>query len=190
MRKFNLAVVIPLSIMSCSAVASYSDSSWELGVSAGQFNLKDSTGSYSGPSVGFNFIRNFNDWFSFEGNYLSSFNMDNANYDIQASTFSLAPVFTYHINDTFSIYGKGGASSMRITSSERNGLDYSYNTIDWFYGFGLNASINNRINVRLGYETVTGDTGIGTLGVTADGFSVQGSHTKISVISLGATYRF
>jgi len=87
--------------MSCSAVASYSDSSWELGVSAGQFNLKDSTGSYSGPSVGFNFIRNFNDWFSFEGNYLSSFNMGNANYDIQASTFSLAPVFTYHINDTF-----------------------------------------------------------------------------------------
>ena len=79
---------------------------------------------------------------------------------------------------------------MRITSSERNGLDFSYNTIGWFYGFGLNTPINNRINVRLGYETVTGDTGIEILGVTADGFSIQSSHTKISVISLGATYRF
>lgn len=190
MRNLSLAISLAFSVVSYSAVASDKNSSYEIGVSAGQFNLKDSSRSYSGTSAGLNVVKHFNNWLSLEANYFTSYNLGDINDEVQARVLSVAPVLTYHINDTFSIYGKAGFSSMSVKSYENNGPNNRYSTSDWVYGFGLNTSITNRLDVRLGYEAVTGKTDYEIVGVIGDGGSVKSSNTKISIISLGLNYSF
>jgi opacity protein-like surface antigen len=181
---------LAFSIASFSSVASDITPSFQLGTSLGQFNFKEVNGSYSVFGGGINAGYHFNSWIALEANFFSSQNLAHGNDELHASVFSLAPVFTYHINDILSVYGKVGVSSMNIKSMLDNGPNHSYSTNDWTYGFGLDTSITKSLTVRLGYETVTGETSYKISNTSDRYLTLQSSDTKISFISLGVTYHF
>jgi len=183
-KKLSIAAVSLLAIFASSnALAANDHTGFYVGGSLGQLKVK-ADGSESGVGFGAYGGYNFNEWFGLEANMFVSGDLGDGGTDVGAGTFAFTPKFTYQINDTFSVYGKVGISSMAVVVRPDYLRDEDFTGFGWAYGVGVNASMTENLNVRLGYDVVTGelDSEYSNGGQNID--------TDISNFALGMHYQF
>ncbi|ACA86193.1 porin family protein [Shewanella woodyi] len=184
MKTLTIAAASLLAIFASSNVAAANDhSGFYVGGSLGQLKVKTED-SDNGLGFGAYGGYNFNDWFGLEANMYLSGDLGGNGYDLGAGTFAFTPKFTYQINDTFAVYGKVGIASMAVVYRPDRGIDEDFTGFGWVYGVGVNASITENLNIRLGYDIVKGDLD------SEYSFSEQNVDTDISNFALGMHYQF
>ncbi|MPY21314.1 porin family protein [Shewanella psychropiezotolerans] len=184
MNKLSIVAASLLTIFASSHVAAANDNTgFYVGGSLGQLKIK-AKGSETGVGLGAYGGYNFNEWFGLEANLFVSGDLGDSNEDIGAGTFALTPKFTYQINDTFAVYGKVGIASMAVVSRPDNSRNEDFTGFGWAYGVGVNASVTENLNIRLGYDVVTGELD------SEYSNSFQNVDTDISNFALGMHYQF
>ncbi|WP_252007912.1 porin family protein [Ferrimonas sp. SCSIO 43195] len=126
---------------------------------------------------------NFNEWFGLESTLFvtSDYKLEDED-EAYAAAFTIAPKFTAVINDTFSVYGKLGLASMLVSVDTRLG-DQDFYGVGFMWGLGVNAALTDNLNLRLGYESMSGD-------LEHEDFSRIEIDTDLSQINLGLHYQF
>ncbi len=184
MKKLSIAAVSLLAIFASSNVAAANDhTGFYVGGSLGQLKIKVE-GSETGVGLGAYGGYNFNEWFGLEANMFVSGDLGDSNEDIGAGTFAFTPKFTYQINDTFAVYGKVGIASMAVVSRPDYTRNQDFSGFGWAYGVGVNASMTENLNIRLGYDVVTGELD------SEYSYGQQNIDTDISNFALGMHYQF
>lgn len=191
MKTLSIAAVSLLAIFaSTNALAANDHTGFYVGGSLGQLKAKaDSSksgdeSSESGVGFGAYGGYNFNEWFGLEANMFVSGDLGDSHTDVGAGTFAFTPKFTYQINDTFAVYGKVGIASMAVVSRPDYLRDEDFTGFGWAYGVGINASMTENLNVRLGYDVVTGELD------SEYSNSGQNIDTDFSNFALGVHYQF
>ncbi len=158
MKKLTIVTASLLAVFASSNVAAANEhTGFYVGGSLGQLKLKSEGSSIDGTGFGAYGGYNFNDWFGLEANMFLSGDLSEGDADFGAGTFALTPKFTYQINDTFAVYGKVGIASMVAVASPANERDEDFTGFGWVYGVGVNASVTEHLNIRLGYDIVKGE---------------------------------
>ena len=169
---------------SSNVVAANDHSGFYVGGSVGQLKLKAEGNSDSGIGYGIYGGYNFNDWFGLETHMFLSGDLGGNGQDKGAGYLALTPKFTYQIDDTFSVYGKIGIASMAVVFERDNQRDEDLSGFGVVYGVGINASVTENLNIRLGYDIVKGD-------LDSDfPFNRKDIDTDISSLALGVHYQF
>ncbi|MCL1125184.1 outer membrane beta-barrel protein [Shewanella surugensis] len=172
------------------------------------FNKADESNTSLGLYTGYN----FSDWFGIEANYYQidfsdmSYGEDNGffAYDVNikqdASVFSLAPIFSYAFDDTYSIYTKVGinymfsrqdiSGEMRFSNSSASSFDtkFDYSGIGYVIGAGLRMAVTESLNIRFAYEFVS--TSLEYDDDNYDDYSYDDIDVNVSRFSLGMHYQF
>ncbi|WP_299793226.1 porin family protein [uncultured Shewanella sp.] len=184
MKKLSIAAVSLLAIFASTSVMAANDhTGFYVGGSLGQLELK-AKGSETGFGLGAYGGYNFNEWFGLEANLFVSGDLGDRYTDIGAGTFAFTPKFTYQIDDTYSVYGKVGIASMAVVTKDGFYGNEDFSGFGWAYGVGVNASVTENLNIRLGYDVVTGE-------LDSEYYNgAQNIDTDISNFALGMHYQF
>lgn len=170
-------------------------------------------GDMSGTGFGVYGGYHFNHFFGLEASIFGSGDLGENDVDVTATSFTLTPKFTYQINDIVSVFAKFGVAMTTGDISEfstysRSNADGSYenyykNDADFdgygvTYGIGVNVSITEHLNMRLGYDVVKTDLDMDSSdSLSIEGVVVYEHHdrdknvdTKLSNFTLGMHYQF
>lgn len=181
MKTLTIVAASLLTVFASSNVVAANDhSGFYVGGSVGQLKLKAEGNNDSGIGYGVYGGYNFNDWFGLETNMFLSGDLGGNGQDKGAGYLALTPKFTYQIDDTFSVYGKIGIASMAVDNQRYEDLS-GFGVV---YGVGINASVTENLNIRLGYDIVKGDLDAYLP------FNRKDIHTDISSLALGVHYQF
>jgi len=183
-KKLSIAAVSLLAIFASTNVLAANDhTGFYVGGSLGQLKAK-SGDSESGIGFGAYGGYNFNEWFGLEANMFLSGDLGDSYTDIGAGTFAITPKFTYQIDDTFSVYGKVGIASIAVVKRPNYFRNEDFTGFGWAYGVGVNASVTENLNIRLGYDFVTGEVD------SEYSNGLQNADMDISNFALGMHYQF
>ncbi|MCL1051388.1 porin family protein [Shewanella abyssi] len=152
-----------------------------VGGQIGAFSADVEELSESGQSYGLYGGYNFNEWFGLEAVlYGTNDILEEDGISVSATSFSVAPKFTWVINDTFSLYGKVGlASAALVFESGSEELDFTGNGV--VVGAGINAALTEKLTIRLGYDLTSTTLEIDDLGDV---------DAEYSNVTLGMHYHF
>ncbi|MCL1058374.1 porin family protein [Shewanella gelidimarina] len=154
-----------------------------VGGQIGAFSADAEGDSESGQSYGAYGGYNFNEWFGLEGTlYITNNFVDEDFVDVYAAAFSVAPKFTWVINDTFSLYGKVGVASVAMVIDNPI-RDIDYSGFGLTVGAGVNAALTNNLNIRLGYDYTSAE-------LDSDDFGTSDFDIDLSNVTLGMHYQF
>lgn len=172
------------------------------------FDKADESNTSFGLYTGYN----FSDWFGLEASYFqidlsdNYYGEDNGYfaYDVNikqdASVLSLAPIFSYAFNDTYSLYTKiginymfsrqdiSGEMSFYDSSNSSFGTKLDYSGIGYVIGAGLRMAVTESLNIRLAYEFVS--TSLEYDDDNYDDYSYDDIDVNVSRFSLGMHYQF
>lgn len=178
-----LALGIAAIISSANAFATTDRTGFYVGGEIGAIEAKEGGESESGQSFGAYGGYNFNDWFGLEATLYGTNDLaDNDFASVNAAAFSVAPKFTVVLNDTFSLYGKVGVSSVAVViDSAFRDVDYSGYGVT--VGAGVNAALTESLNLRLGYDYTNVD-------LDSDDFGAADFDVDLSRFTLGMHYQF
>jgi len=213
LKTLTIAAASLLVVFASSKVVAANDhSGFYVGGSLGKTKLDTGHDDMSGTGFGVYGGYHFNHFFGLEASIFGSGDLGENNIDITATSFTLTPKFTYQINDIVSVYAKFGVAMTTGNISEYSTYnrsnahgpyeDYDKEDADFdgygvTYGIGVNVSITEHLNMRLGYDVVKMDSDMDS----SDSWSTEGvvSHeyyrdknidTKLSNFTLGMHYQF
>ncbi len=183
MKKISIAVLLSTAVISSAAFADASGffaavdaQNWNASGGGANGIVNPSTGYRIGG--GYNFTQNW----GVEVDYAKSGDATQRGGGvINGSSTQLAGVGTYPINNMFSVYGKLGVGSNKLSGSGTAGCTVCSAT-STLYGVGGTYNINKQFGVRLEYLHLGNFTGSGA----------NGPATAISAntTSLGVVYNF
>ncbi|OXR99077.1 porin family protein [Shewanella algae] len=147
------ALALVVSMVAAPLAQAQDDSGFYVGgqIGQGKLELKDSNFSESGVGFGAYGGYRFNSWFALEANLLVADNLDSDNLDILSGYTSIAPKFTWQLNDTFSLYAKAGIAR-GLVRVDNGYWEEDFDGYGWLYGLGLDAALTESLHLRLGYE--------------------------------------
>nr|WP_299803139.1 porin family protein [uncultured Shewanella sp.] len=184
MKKIPL-VALAITAMTASVMANAATdrTGFYVGGELGAVSAKAEGETESGQSYGVYGGYNFNEWFGLEGTlYATNDLIDNQYASVNAAAFSVTPKFTLVLNDTFSLYGKVGISSVAVViDAPFSDIDYSGFGIT--LGAGVNAALTESLNLRLGYDYTPTD-------LDSDDFGAEDFDVDFSRVTLGMHYQF
>ncbi|PKG55453.1 porin family protein [Shewanella sp. Choline-02u-19] len=184
MKKLSIVALAVLGLAASNIASAETDRIGAyVGGQIGAFSADVEGDSESGQSYGAYGGYNFNEWFGLEGTlYITNNFVDEDFVDVYAASFSVAPKFTWVINDTFSLYGKVGVASVAVIM---DGVfrDVDYTGVGLTAGAGVNAALTNNLNIRLGYDYTSAD-------LDSDDFGASDFDIDLSNVTLGMHYQF
>ncbi|QSX37086.1 porin family protein [Shewanella sedimentimangrovi] len=180
MKAIKIAALAAV-LASTSALAETDKTGFYIGGALNQVKVSgDGDGSLDGIGFGAYGGYNFNEWFGLESNLFASGDLGEDGVDVGAGAWTFTPKFTVQFNDMFSGFAKVGLASMVVTVD--SGLvDTDFTGTGFTWGLGLNAAVNEHLNIRLSYDRSSGDL---------DGDWADDLDTDISQIALGVHYQF
>ncbi|QSX29912.1 porin family protein [Shewanella cyperi] len=180
MKAIKIAALAAV-LASTSALAETDKTGFYIGGAVNQVKLSvDNDFSESGVGLGAYGGYNFNEWFGLESNLFASGDLGEDGVDIGAGAWTFTPKFTVQFNDMFSGFAKVGLASMAVVVDTDFGDD-DFTGVGLTWGLGLNAAINEHLNIRLSYDRSSGDL---------DGDFADNLDADISQIALGVHYQF
>ncbi|MFT5789913.1 MAG: outer membrane immunogenic protein [Shewanella sp.] len=184
MKKLSIVALAVLGLATSNVASAETDRVGAyVGGQIGAFSADVEGDSESGQSYGAYGGYNFNEWFGLEGTlYVTNDVVDNEYASVNAGSFTVTPKFTLVLNDTFSLYGKVGVASVAVIM---DGVfrDVDYTGVGLTAGAGVNASLTNNLNIRLGYDYTSAD-------LDSDDFGASDFDIDLSNVTLGMHYQF
>jgi len=182
MKKLSLITLPLLSLFALPVIAENDHTGFYVGGAVNKVEFKvDESEKETGLGIYGGY--NFNHWFGLEANLFVSGNMGDDDIDAIAGALTIAPKFTWQFNDTFSGFAKIGLASMAL-AVDTPYSDTTFSGVGITYGFGVNASVTESLNIRLSYDVTSGD-------LESDDYNwVEDLDSEIKQVALGLHYQF